>query len=169
MLAVPHGASRRQLAATAGPAGAWAVLVVITAFDGGGWQAASGPVLASTLPLVLLLGAAIVVVQGRWPFPRLPGTLWLALACYALWGAASFASMGWSLSAASSWTDATRVLAALAAVAGGAWLGSCLRRPLEAASLALSAAAWPVLGWSLVQRSFSTFDTGQATPRLSQP
>jgi hypothetical protein len=65
--------------------------------------------------------------------------------------------------------DATRELAAFAAVAGGAWLGSCLWRPLEAACLALVAAAWPILGWSIVQRSFATFALGQATPRLSQP
>ena len=169
MLAVPHGASRRQLAATAGPATAFAVLLVVTAFDGGAAHAASGGALAATLPLLALLGALVVVVQGAWPFPRLPRPLWLALGCFALWAAAAFASMAWSLSAAASWTDGVRVLSALAAVAGGAWLGSVLRRPLEAACLALIAAAWPILGWAVVQRSFGSLDRFQATPRLSQP
>ena len=77
--------------------------------------------------------------------------------------------MAWSLSAAASWTDGVRGLSALAAVAGGAWLGGVLRRPLEAACIALVAAAWPILGWAVVQRSFGSFDRYQATTRLSQP
>ncbi len=110
-----------------------------------------------------------MVVQGSWPFPRLPRALWLALGCFALWAAASFASMAWSLSAAASWRDGVRELGALAAVAGGAWLGSVLRRPLEAACIALVAAAWPILGWAVIQRSFGSFSQVQATTRLSQP
>ena len=31
------------------------------------------------------------------------------------------------------------------------------------------AAAWPILGWAVVQRSFGSLRPGQATPRLSQP
>ena len=77
--------------------------------------------------------------------------------------------MAWSLAPQLSYVDATRAVAAAAALVVGIWLGNQLPRPVWTANLVVLASAVALALWSLVERSFARFAHLQETPRLDGP
>lgn len=146
----------------------WLGIVLVATFRDGGSSpmgltiAAVGAMLASAIALA-------ISTTGRIGLPRPSGAGLVALAGAALWCATAFASIAWSLSPAASWKDAIHVACAVAAIAGGMWLGALLRRPTQAACLVLASIAVIVAVYSISQRSFSGEFIAPAFPRLREP
>jgi hypothetical protein len=148
--------------------GPWLALALVAAFRDGGSSdtgltiAAVGAILACALALLL-------AATGRLELPRPTGAGLVALAGLGLWCAVALASIAWSLSPADSWQDGIHVACAVAALAGGMWIGALLRRPAQAACFVLAAIAVTVAVYAVAQRSFSSEFIAASFPRLREP
>jgi O-antigen ligase len=139
-------------------------LATIVAVGGAGGASSGGIALAAAGCLGACALAGVAAAGGFRSFAPPPGRVLVYIGGLATVGLVSYASIGWSLTPQTSYGDANRWLVAAGAAACGVLLANLLRRPLEAATWVLCAAALPLVAYAIQQRADGVFF--QTSPRL---
>ncbi len=139
----------------------WGVL-----FAAGGIAPGASSLIAAgtTIPAGIVLG---LIALGRWPYVVPSRATLVAVAGLTLFAVVAALSSLWSLSPASSISDAILAAGYLGALALGILLGPALRRPGVAFATGLTALATIASTWALIARSFAGTTGVQLSPRLS--